>query len=322
MQHTLLLKLKILYTNTSTTAQRKAKSPSGGFIYIHIPSKKGGRNEHIRNELHIKGYGGLYVNIETNEWYCFSQAEKHGGRNAVNCLTDIIGMDFKSAVEALSGSNMSYMDYRKISLKLPQKKELVLPERADNMRKVFAYLCQSRRLDNKLVSELAHDGLLYQDNRGNAVFLHKDENGNSIGAEIQGTNSEKRYKGVAAGTGDSLFSVTIGTPTKAYIFESAIDLLSFRQLANQQRIQNSLLVSMAGLKPNSLKALSERGLQLFACVDNDEAGRRFISSNNLTQRNHILKEFGVKDFNELLIKIRMLQQKTEKRPLNRKHPRH
>ena len=155
-----------------------------------------------------------------------------------------------------------------------------------------------------------------------AMPSHKDENGNSIGAEIQGTNSEKRYKGVAAGTGDSLFSVTIGTPTKAYIFESAIDLLSFRQLANQQRIQNSLLVSMAGLKPNSLKALSERGLQLFACVDNDEAGRRFISSNNLTQRNHILKEFGVKDFNELLIKIRMLQQKTEKRPLNRKHPRH
>ncbi|CCY72507.1 putative uncharacterized protein [Eubacterium sp. CAG:115] len=306
------------YSKQNIDLIEKARQASLADFFI----QNGFETEHIRNELHIKGYGGLYVNIETNEWYCFSQAEKHGGRNAVNCLTDIIGMDFKSAVEALSGSNMSYMDYRKISLKLPQKKELVLPERADNMRKVFAYLCQSRRLDNKLVSELAHDGLLYQDNRGNAVFLHKDENGNSIGAEIQGTNSEKRYKGVAAGTGDSLFSVTIGTPTKAYIFESAIDLLSFRQLANQQRIQNSLLVSMAGLKPNSLKALSERGLQLFACVDNDEAGRRFISSNNLTQRNHILKEFGVKDFNELLIKIRMLQQKTEKRPLNRKHPRH
>ena len=306
------------YSQQNTDLIEKARQASLADFF----TQNGFETERIRFELHVKGYGGLYVNIETNEWYCFSQAEKHGGRNAVNCLTDIIGMDFKSAVEALSGSNMSYMDYRKISLKLPQKKELVLPERADNMRKVFAYLCQSRRLDNKLVSELAHDGLLYQDNRGNAVFLHKDENGNSIGAEIQGTNSEKRYKGVAAGTGDSLFSVTIGTPTKAYIFESAIDLLSFRQLANQQRIQNSLLVSMAGLKPNSLKALSERGLQLFACVDNDEAGRRFISSNNLTQRNHILKEFGVKDFNELLIKIRMLQQKTEKRPLNRKHPRH
>lgn len=40
------------------------------------------------------------------------------------------------------------------------------------------------------------------------------------------------------------------------------------------------------------------------------------------QRNHILKEFSVKDFNELLVKITKLQQKTEKRPLNRKHDRH
>ena len=24
--------------------------------------------ERIRNELHVKGYGGLYVNTETNEW--------------------------------------------------------------------------------------------------------------------------------------------------------------------------------------------------------------------------------------------------------------
>ena len=248
--------------------------------------------------------------------------KKHGGRNAINCLTDIIGMNFKSAVEALSGANMTYMDCRKAVPKLPQAKKLVLPERADNMRKVFAYLCQTRQLESKLGSELAHDGLLYQDKRGNAVFLHKDENGNSIGAEIQGTNSEKRYKGVALGTSDSLFSVTLGIPTKAYIFESAIDLLSFRQLANQQKIQNSVLVSMAGLKPNSLKKLSDRGLQLFACVDNNEVGRKFISGNNLTRRNHILKEFGVKDFNELLVKITKLQQKTEKRPLNRKHARH
>ncbi len=252
-------------------------------------TQNGFETERIRNELHVKGYDGLYVNTETNEWYCFSQAEKHGGRNAINCLTEIIGMNFKSAVEALSGANMTYMDYRKAVPKLPQAKKLVLPERADNMRKVFAYLCQTRQLDSKLVSELAHNGLLYQDKRGNDVFLHKDENGNSIGAEIQGTNSEKRYKGVAPGTSDSLFSVTLGIPTKAYIFESAIDLLSFRQLANQQKIQNSVLVSMAGLKPNSLKMLSNKGLQLFACVDNDESGREFIIGNNLTQCSHILR---------------------------------
>ena len=302
-----------------TTEQiEKARQTSLADFFI----QNGYETERSRSELHVKGYGGLYVNIETNEWYCFSQADKKGGRNAINCLTDIIGMDFKSAVEALTGESLSHRDYRQISKAPSEKKELVLPERADNMRKVFAYLCQTRLLDREIISELAHEGLLYQDNRGNAVFLHKDENGKTVGAEIQGTNAEKRYKGVATGTSDSLFSVIIGTPTKAYVFESAIDLLSFRQLANQQKIQNSVLVSMAGLKPNSLKTLSERGLQLFACVDNDEAGRNFINNNNLTQRNHILKEFGVKDFNELLMKIRQKQQKIEKSPPKQKHTRH
>lgn len=75
-----------------------------------------------------------------------------------------------------------------------------------------------------------------------------------------------------------MFSVKIGTHDKAYVFESAIDLLSFRQLANPAKIQNSVLVSMAGLKPTSLKTLLERGLKLYACVDNDEAGIKFTNN--------------------------------------------
>ncbi len=50
---------------------------------------------------------------------------------------------------------------------------------------------------SKIVEALVRKGLLYQDKRGNAVFLHKDENGQIVGAEIQGTNTYKRFKGVA-----------------------------------------------------------------------------------------------------------------------------
>lgn len=57
---------------------------------------------------------------------------------------------------------------------------------------------------------------------------------------------------------------------------------------------------MAGLKPNSLNSLSERGLKLYACVDNDEAGIKFTSNNDLIPCNRILTENSVKDFNELL----------------------
>lgn len=175
------------------------------------------------------------------------------------------------------------------------------------MRNVFAYLCKTRGISPDIVSQLAHEKLLYQDVRGNAVFVHKNDNGETVGAEIQGTNSEKRFKGVAAGTGESVFAVKVGGHScrieKCYVFESAIDLMSFKQLANQDKIQNSLLVSMAGLKPNSLKNIAEKGIKIYSCVDNDEAGREFETTNRLPSCRRILVENGVKDYNELLKKV-------------------
>lgn len=268
-----------------------------------------------RDELHVKGYGGLFVNLNTGGWYCFS--EDKGGSNAVNCLTEIMGMDFKAAVRELTGgSAVSYAPRQENNSFSAQKKELVLPERADNMRKVFAYLCKTRGISPDVVSQLAHEKLLYQDVRGNAVFIHKNDNGEIVGAEIQGTNSEKRYKGVAQGTRDSVFAVKIGEPKKCYVFESAIDLMSFKQLANPEKIQNSLLVSMAGLKPNSLKGIAEKGIKIYSCVDNDEAGHEFEIANGLPSCRKVLIDNGVKDYNELLKKV-SLPSEIQKEPVQK-----
>lgn len=50
-------------------------------------------------------------------------------------------------------------------------------------------------------------------------------------------------------------------------------------------------------------SIAERGLPLYACVDNDKAGARFISENNLIQCNKVLSySVGVEVFNELLQK--------------------
>lgn len=263
-----------------------------------------------KDELHIKGYGGFFVNIKTNQWTCFS--ENKGGTNAINCLTEMLGMDFKTAVRELTGGSTIAYEPRQENISFSaKKKELDLPEKADNMKKVFAYLCQTRSISSKLVSQLAHDKLLYQDKKGNAVFVHKNGKGEIIGAELQGTNSEKRFKGVAQGTHDSVFAIKIGEPKKCYVFESAIDLLSFKQIANQERIQNSLLVSMAGLKPNSLNSIAESGIKIYSCVDNDEAGINFTETNNLAPCRKKLEENGVKDYNELLQKMVREQTKAQ-----------
>ena len=64
-----------------------------------------------------------------------------------------------------------------------------------------------------------------------------------------------------------------------------------------------ILLSKTDLKQSALKSLTERGLHLYACVDNDEAGARFISENNHIPCNKVLADsVGVEDFNELLQK--------------------
>ncbi len=110
----------------------------------------------------------------------------------------MLGMDLKTTVSELANGSYIRPTYNELySSPPPKKRELVLPDRADNMRNVFAYLYQTRKIDSKIVEALVREGLLYQDKRGNAVFLHKDENGQIVGAEIQGTNTYKRFKGVA-----------------------------------------------------------------------------------------------------------------------------
>ncbi|MGN0596226.1 MAG: hypothetical protein ACI4J1_02715 [Ruminiclostridium sp.] len=54
------------------------------------------------------------------------------------------------------------------------------------------------------------------------------------------------------------------------------------------------------MKQSTHKTLAERGLHFYACMDNDEAGARFISENNLVPCNKVLTDSKVKDFNELL----------------------
>lgn len=91
---------------------------------------------------------------------------------------EMLGMNLKTAVSELPGC--SYVDptyYNRYSPAPRQKKELALPERADTMKNVFAYLYQTRKIDSKLVEALVREGLLYQDKRGNAVFLHKNNSG-------------------------------------------------------------------------------------------------------------------------------------------------
>jgi len=277
--------------------------------------------------IFIEEFPGLCVKQSTNQWYSFYS---NIGRtnNSIDCLVDICGMDFKQAVHALMGQDVtktptqSYVKYpypsRNSPPQLKQKVEFQMPKHAADMRRVFAYLCKERKIPAAIVGEFARVGLLYQSEsdvtysinsipqtakKVNAVFVHF-ENNVAVGGEVQGINSYKRFKGVVAGTGDSFFSYTPrpsadGENRKAYLFESAIDLMSFLAFCDRKKLNGITLVSMAGLKKAAVKTLQVLGFDVLACVDNDDAGRKFVADNELKQATDYLEKADVKDWSEL-----------------------
>ena len=292
---------------------------------------------------YIKDFPGLCIRPDNNQWYNHYTNEGRTN-NSLDCLTNVCGRDFTQAVFELTGEDISIKrssDFKDpehkpkyTSSPLPvlrnntssekENKELKMPKQSKTMRRLFAYFCQTRKIPSEIVEELIHKKLLYQSENdfvstkdgeehhfrnANAVFVHKDENGKVIGAEIQGTSSYKRYKGVASGTGESCFTFTpvpaeSNKIQKAFIFESAIDLMSFYSFCDKQKLTGCMLVSMAGLKPTYPKKLEAEGVQIISCVDNDDAGRKFESDNNFKRSESVknyLDKNNIKDWNELLV---------------------
>ena len=167
------------------------------------------------HEVYVDGLPGhqLCINSATNQW-CDHYVEGSGAtNNAVECLIQVLDKTFEQAVFELTGRDISYSraeeyprSFRpqytsppKPKFPEPVKKELRMPERAETMRQVYAYLCKTRGIPSTVVQELAHTGLLYQSEHrtetvvngkpkiyrnANAVFVHRDAKGTIIGAEL------------------------------------------------------------------------------------------------------------------------------------------
>lgn len=162
----------------------------------------------IRSETHIAGFGGFYVKDTAvpNQFYIHSR--QTGGTGLISCLMKVFDMPFKDAVRtALDGelgqaerteSNTKYTShYRTAAPSVPEPKpEFIMPEKGADSRRVFSYLTKTRCIDTSIVNAFIRSGLLYQDTKGNAVFLHKN-NGKPCGAEIHGTSGKSYTVGNA-----------------------------------------------------------------------------------------------------------------------------
>ena len=149
-----------------------------------------------------------------------------------------------------------------------------LPEKSETNETVIKYLTEIRRLEKDLVEEWIAGGNIYEEKKHhNVVFVGRDADGIPRYAHCRGTGGIK-YRGDVAGSDKSYGFCHRGEDNQLFVFEAAIDLLSFIQLFPKDWKKRSYL-SLGGVSSVALMTfLSERPqiTSVFLCLDNDHTG--------------------------------------------------
>jgi hypothetical protein len=200
-----------------------------------------------------------------------------GGGGAIDLVMHLQGIGFGLALEWLQ-HHFGTAEIA-VALDLPPKPRLLTlpPPHPENLEHVRRYLIQNRRLPPALLDSVIQAGDLYADNRGNAVFVARNQLGSPIGAELRGT-SPGSWRGMAPGSRKDLgvFAVPRQPSLAATaLCESAIDALSCHALHPQYRC-----LSTAGARPNPawLADLLLSAHPLYCGFDLDPVGEAMASS--------------------------------------------
>ena len=196
--------------------------------------------------------------------------------------------------------------------KQEEPKQLEIPPANTTMRRVFAYLCQTRGIDPEVVSAFARKGLIYESaGHHNAVFVGRDELGKVRHLHARGTLTGAHFRQTLPGSEKEYSFHWPGTSGKLYAFEAPIDLLSYISL-HPEGWRGHTYVALCGVSAAPIHRLLEAQPQLeevVLCLDNDEAGHkaaRRIAAELLREWNvTVSAEFpSQKDWNDELLSFR------------------
>lgn len=207
------------------------------------------------------------VTVSGNRWYRHSQNK---GGYPVDFVMEFYHATFPEAVKMLIDEEG---EGRQKSCLAPSP-DFRLPEKSETNETVIKYLTEIRRLEKDLVEEWIAGGNIYEEKKHhNVVFVGRDADGIPRYAHCRGTGGIK-YRGDVAGSDKSYGFCHRGEDNQLFVFEAAIDLLSFIQLFPKDWKKRSYL-SLGGVSRVALMTfLSERPqiTSVFLCLDNDHAG--------------------------------------------------
>lgn len=256
------------------------------------------------------------VTIRNNIW--FDQYTQKGG-DAVDFFRYFYGESEEQAAAMLL--NCSVADLGKLPARSPpqaepvkkqQEKVLKIPPAHKDMRRVFAYLCQTRGIAPEVVSAFVRKGLIYESaSHHNAVFVGRDEQGEVRHLHARGTLTGSHFRQTLPDSEKEYSFHWQGANGKLYAFEAPIDMLSYISL-HPEGWQSHTYVALCGVSAAPIHHLLETQPQLeevALCLDNDEAGHsaaRRIAGELLREWNvTVSAEFPtLKDWNDELLSFR------------------
>lgn len=227
--------------------------------------------------------------------------------DAVGWLLDFAGYQKKSGVsKSVELKNIAPKEEKR------ERKPFTLPVPAKNNQYLYSYLMNERALSRETIDWFVHKKLIYESKQfHNIVFKGLDKDGNCKFASMRGVFDKggKAFKCDVEGNDKTYgFNVVNKESTEVYVFEGAIDLMSYVDIHRGSR---SNLIALGMLADAPLETFLKENPQITDikfCLDNDEHGRR--ATKELLKKYYELgfdvedvpPPKDVKDLNEWLVK--------------------
>lgn len=187
------------------------------------------------------------LKISNGKWCWFSRGI--GGRTALDYLIKVKELPFTEAVERIVGYAAVQPPVFEPKPQKAAEKILLLPQASRCATHAVSYL-SGRGIDSELIDFCLATGRLYESGGRyhNVVFVGQDQHGKARYANLRGIGSD--FKGECNGS-DKRFSFNIPAEHSStlYLFESAIDLLSYATLQKMHGLdwRKDHLLSLAGV---------------------------------------------------------------------------
>lgn len=207
------------------------------------------------------------------------------GGDTIDFLRKVEGKTFPEAVKAITGETAPVLCQPAPAYKSEPGK-LVLPPKAEGKYdRVFAYLANTRGISPAVISDFMKSKQIYQDTKGNCVFVGYDEKGTAKFGAVRTTLTDRKYRGDCKNSDKRYAFHQMGTDTtRLYVFEAPIDLLSHCTLVDQTygsgKYKEQTRLALCGSSDVALKAFLERHPEVTTInfrLDNDEAGRTAVA---------------------------------------------